>query len=389
MRATRLRATASFDCDGQDSTPDAVTRCTALSSPPIAPPCGRDVVRDDPVAALALELGLGVLDHLLGLGREADDELRPLRFQLRDRRQDVGILDQRQFRRSAAVLLELLLARLGDAPVRDRGGEDADVGTAARPRPPRSMSRALSTRTVFTPGGSGSVTGPDTSVTSAPAAAAGARDRVALLAGRAVRDVAHRIDRLVRRARRDDDALAGERLVSTAARAEQPSIAATISSGSAMRPMPASPLSAISPAFGPTVATPSAMSCAEIALRRRMRPHARVHRRREQDLPVGREQHRGREIVGVAVRHLGHQVGGRGRDDDEIGVAREADMADVELGCRIEQVGEGALARERADRQRRDELLRGAWSSRRAPRDRARAAGGSGRATCRPRCRPR
>ena len=35
-----------------------------------------------------------------------------------------------------------------------------------------SMSRALSTRTVFTPGGSGRLTGPDTSVTLAPAAAA-------------------------------------------------------------------------------------------------------------------------------------------------------------------------------------------------------------------------
>ena len=51
------------------------------------------------------------------------------------------------------------------------------------------------------------------------------------------------------------------------------------------------------------------------------------------------------EIVGMAVRHLGHQVGGRGRDDDEIGVARQPDVADVELGRGVEQVGEGALAR--------------------------------------------
>ena len=65
---------------------------------------------------------------------------------------------------------------------------------------------------------------------------------------------------------------------------------------------------------------------------------------------VGREQHGGREIVGVAVRHLRHQVGGRGRDHDEIGVAREPDVADVELAVLVEQVGEGALARDRADR---------------------------------------
>src|SRR6185295_16666533 len=39
MRATNCLATPSFDCVGQDSTPAAVIRCTALSSPPIAPPC--------------------------------------------------------------------------------------------------------------------------------------------------------------------------------------------------------------------------------------------------------------------------------------------------------------------------------------------------------------
>ena len=33
-------------------------------------------------------------------------------------------------------------------------------------------------------------------------------------------------------------------------------------------------------------------------------------------------------------------------------------MADIELALRIEQVGEGALAAERAGRERRDEMLR-------------------------------
>ena len=56
---------------------------------------------------------------------------------------------------------------------------------------------------------------------------------------------------------------------------------------------------------------------------------------------VGREQHGGGEIVGMAVRHLGHEVGGRGRDHDQIVVAREADVPDVELAVLIEQVGEG------------------------------------------------
>ena len=61
----------------------------------------------------------------------------------------------------------------------------------------------------------------------------------------------------------------------------------------------------------------------------------------------------------MAAGHFCHEVGGRGRDDDEIAVAREADVADIEFALRIEQVGEGVLAAQRADGERRDEFLRG------------------------------
>ena len=97
----------------------------------------------------------------------------------------------------------------------------------------------------------------------------------------------------------------------------------------------------------------------EIALRRSVRPHVRVHRRRQKNLRAGGEQHGSRQIVGMTVRHLGHQVGGRRRDDDEVGLAREPDMADVEFARRIEQVGEDTLADDGAGRQRRDEMLGG------------------------------
>jgi hypothetical protein len=96
----------------------------------------------------------------------------------------------------------------------------------------------------------------------------------------------------------------------------------------------------------------------EIALRCRMRPHGRVHRRRNQDRLVGGEQHGVARSSGKSVRHLRHEIGGGGRDDDEIGVAREADVTHIELARGIEQVGEGALARDGADRERRDEFLR-------------------------------
>jgi hypothetical protein len=156
---------------GQDSTPDAVMRCTALSSPPIAPPSAETsfaTIQSQPLRfsfalACSITFSVSAAKPTTSFGRFASSLATVARMS--------GFLGQRQFRRSACVLLQLLLARRGDAPVRDRGGEHADVGRQ-RGLDARSMSRAVSTRTVLTPGGSGSVTGPLTSVTSAPAAAA-------------------------------------------------------------------------------------------------------------------------------------------------------------------------------------------------------------------------
>ena len=51
---------------------------------------------------------------------------------------------------------------------------------------------------------------------------------------------------------------------------------------------------------------------------------------------VGREQDGGGKIVGMPARHAGDEIGGGRRDDDEVGIARQANMADVELALRIE-----------------------------------------------------
>ena len=64
MRATSMRATSSLDCSGQSSTPlrrDEVDR-VAIAAHDAG--LGRHVVGEDPVAALARELGLRVLDHV-------------------------------------------------------------------------------------------------------------------------------------------------------------------------------------------------------------------------------------------------------------------------------------------------------------------------------------
>ncbi len=58
------------------------------------------------------------------------------------------------------------------------------------------------------------------------------------------------------------------------------------------------------------------------------------------------------------MRHFGDQICGGRRHHDQVGLARQPDVADVELLVRIEQIGEDALAGQRAGRQRRDELLR-------------------------------
>ena len=124
-----------------------------------------------------------------------------------------------------------------------------------------------------------------------------------------------------------------------------------------MRPIPRSPASAISPSFGPTSATPSATSCARLRCVALFAHMCGFIAGASRIFALGRQQHRGGEIVGVTARHLGHQVGGGRRHHDQIGFAREPDMADVEFAAGIEQVGEHALADDGAGRQRRDEML--------------------------------
>ncbi len=94
--------------------------------------------------------------------------------------------------------------------------------------------------------------------------------------------------------------------------------------------------------------------------RRRMLPHADIHRGRNEHLLVGREQHGGGEIAGQALRHLGEEVGGRRRHHDQVGLARKTDMPDLGFVLQIEQIGEGFFLGEHGERKRRDEFGAGA-----------------------------
>jgi hypothetical protein len=57
-------------------------------------------------------------------------------------------------------------------------------------------------------------------------------------------------------------------------------------------------------------------------------PHRRVHRGRDEDGRVAGEVSGRDEIVGDAARELGDDVGGGGRDDEQIDRLREGDVRD-------------------------------------------------------------
>ncbi len=136
---------------------------------------------------------------------------------------------------------------------------------------------------------------------------------MALLARGMVGDVAHRIDRLARRARRDHGALAGQWFSTGGARLQQrPRWRRRSLPASDMRPGPNS-LQAMAPSLGPMKWIPRCFSVSTLATVAACGPHAHVHRGRRQHRLVGGEQHGRGEIVGHARRHARQDVGRGGR----------------------------------------------------------------------------
>ncbi len=88
-----------------------------------------------------------------------------------------------------------------------------------------------------------------------------------------------------------------------------------------------------------------------------MGPHFRVHGWRGKHRPVRGQQYGGGEIVRQPICHLGEQIGGRGRDQHEVAIARKPDMADILFVLSGKQIGENVIGGEGTDGKRRDELL--------------------------------
>ena len=167
-------------------------------------------------------------------------------------------------------------------------------------------------------GGVASAVGPATIVTSAPASAAACASANPILPELEL--VMPRTGSIASNVGpgRQQHALAGEHL-RLPRRDERREAAPPASS---MRPSPFS-LHASSPVSG-RGSRCRRRELRDVALRRGIRPHLAVHRGRDEQRAFAREAQRRQQVVGSAVRELGDEIGGGGRDDDRVGAARDA-----------------------------------------------------------------
>jgi hypothetical protein len=100
----------------------------------------------------------------------------------------------------------------------------------------------------------------------------------------------------------------------------------------------------------------AALEQGEVRLRGWVVPHAPIHRRRDQRRLVAGQQGGRGEIVGEALRHLGDDVRGRRRHDDEVGLPAQADMPHLALVGQGEELGIDLVLAEGCQRQGGHEL---------------------------------
>jgi len=175
-------------------------------------------------------------------------------------------------------------------------------------------------------------------------------DREAHAPARAVAEEADGIEVLERRPRRDDDALAGE-----IARAERRGDRAHDVLGLRHPPQPRLARRDLARDRPDQRDLPGERG--DVALRRRVRPHARVHRRRREHRPLRAQRERGHHVVRAPVREAREHVGGRRHDRDHV---RACGEIDVHLAgeARIPHVRHHPLARQARQRERPEEALR-------------------------------
>ena len=173
---------------------------------------------------------------------------------------------------------------------------------------------------------------------------------MALLARRVIGDVAHRIDRLARRARGHKRALTLEGAAGRQHRRD---------GGHDLRRLRHAAGAVFVAGHRAIVGTDEGdaalLQGLDVGHGRGMRPHADVHRGCDQYRLVGGEQHGRGKIVGHTRRHARQNIGRSRRDHEKIGVARQLDVAHLALVAEREHVGVDLVLAERLKRQRRHE----------------------------------
>ena len=196
-----------------------------------------------------------------------------------------------------------------------------------------------------------------------PAVERGRGDRGAHLPGRAVADVADRIDGLARAACGHDDVAAGEvgitgrfdeRWTGRGIRCTDRAIGNGrhhgFDDGRQLRQPPDARLarrerSRVRLDYGvPELAQPG-----DVRDSRGMAPHVAIHRGCDDDRGGGSKGRCGHHVTGQSAGHRTEPVGGRRRHDDRVGRVGDDDVADPSVGEEIEHLDLDRVARERGE----------------------------------------
>src|ERR1044072_747644 len=171
MRTASVAATSSFDCVGQCSTPIAVTRWIVLLSPPITPLSADTSLARIQSQPLRLSFALACSTTFSVSAANPTTSVGRFDFSFETVARMSGFSTSASF---GGPLPSFCSFCSPASAVRQSATAAAKMPTSAgsADSTARSMSRALSTWMVLTPAGSGKFTGPVTSVTVAPAAAA-------------------------------------------------------------------------------------------------------------------------------------------------------------------------------------------------------------------------
>ena len=156
------------------------------------------------------------------------------------------------------------------------------------------------------------------------------RQRVAHLAAGAVAEIAHRIDRLMRRSSRNQHRLARQVLRNAKALQRRGDdvlgIGQSSSADHAARQIPAVRFDDVHTALPQNF---------QVGARRRVLPHVHVHRRSDDHRRLGRKVQRRQKVVGDALRELGNRVGRCRRHQQRVNRLRHRDVLDRGVEVRL------------------------------------------------------